>query len=50
MAKLKIKTDDTIRKRLHDIGDEFVVVAGGGNEVTKIYFREEQFDSNSAGE
>ena len=50
MAKLKIKTDDTIRKRLHDIGDEFVVVAGGGNEVTKIYFREEQFDNNSPGE
>ena len=50
MERLKIKTDDTIKRRLKEVGDEFMVVRGGGKEETKIYFREEQFDDNSAGE
>lgn len=50
MDRLPIKTDDTIKKRLREVGDEFVVVTGGGKEVTKIYFREEQNETDSAGE
>ena len=33
--------DDTIRKRLEELKDEFEVVKGGGKEKSKIYFRGE---------
>lgn len=42
-AKLNIK-DDTIRKRIKALGDEFETVTGGGSEPTKIYFKGE-FDT-----
>ena len=43
MEKLNY-SDQTIRNRLKEIGDEFVVEVGGGNKPTKIYFREENVD------
>lgn len=49
-AKLGIKTDDTIKKRMKEVGDEFEVVIGGGKEPTKIYFKSDQAQNVSPGE
>lgn len=40
MEKLN-KSGQTILNRMKELGDEFIIEQGGGNQQTKIYFREE---------